>query len=38
MLDALKNSRSPLSVLNYIIAGDTSDAEIRKGLSTDSKV
>lgn len=38
VLSALKNPRSPRSVLNYMCACDTSDSEVRKDLNTDEKV
>ena len=33
--EALKNPRSPRSILNYMYACDTSDPELRKDLSKD---
>ena len=36
--EALKNPRSPRSILNYICACDTSDPELRKNLSKDEFV
>ena len=38
VLEALKNPRSPRSVLNYMCAFDTSDPKTRELLSTEEKV
>ena len=38
VLDALRNPRSPRSVLNYMCACDTSDPKVRDLLNTEEKV